>query len=727
MAEELLSALESYSRRCASSSGGAAASQGASGGEGDWRFDLLRSVGEECQTEAELKSLLAKKKSFNLYDGFEPSGRMHIAQGVFKAINVNKCTQAGGTFIFWVADWFALMNDKMGGDLDKIKTVGLYLIEVWKASGMDMSQVKFLWASDHICGNAEAYWSQVLDIGRRTTLARVKKCCQIMGRKEDSLTAAQILYPLMQCADIFYLKADICQLGVDQRKVNMLGRDYCDNAGRKEKPVILSHHMLYGLKAGQAKMSKSDPDSAVFMEDTVEDVERKIRNAYCPVKPDESTQKAVDDEMRLVKDDLNNPCLDYVKHILFCKPGFAFNAGNKTYSTFDSVKEAFLTGEISEKVLKDHLIKEINLLLEPVRQHFTNDSTAKDLLDKVRQYKKETHQVQSALHRLKAIQPESAGEVFAVFAPLPSETVRLDAALGVLQRLRKAPGGAKLVLWLEDWTAMALGRVGGSKSCIQGFYEILLLGLRRLAPELMKAVQVCWQGQMILSGPSEYWISVINAGRKFSVEALRAGLPEGESLEYASQVVSSLMHVADAMSLVNGTSSPTLCCDKHHENLHRLAAQHFESCGLAAPKVCVVEDPALRLLQPGEGVEVDVNVMLTDTEIEVNKKVKKAFCEPGNISFCPPLVWVDTLLSFNKEFCITRKPDNGGDKTYTSLQAATEDFVSGALHPGDLKPALSKTLNAFLEGIRKGLKEEDVPAKAVKELANFVKAAAKKK
>ena len=38
-----------------------------------------------------------------------------------QAMNVNKCTKAGGTFIFWVADWFALMNDKMGGDLHKIK------------------------------------------------------------------------------------------------------------------------------------------------------------------------------------------------------------------------------------------------------------------------------------------------------------------------------------------------------------------------------------------------------------------------------------------------------------------------------------------------------------------------------------------------------------------------------------------------------------------------------
>lgn len=33
------------------------------------------------------------------------------------------------------------------------------------------------------------------------------RCSQIMGRSEqDELTAAQILYPCMQCADIFFLK-----------------------------------------------------------------------------------------------------------------------------------------------------------------------------------------------------------------------------------------------------------------------------------------------------------------------------------------------------------------------------------------------------------------------------------------------------------------------------------------------------------------------------------------
>ena len=46
-----------------------------------------------------------------------------------------------------VADWFAHLNNKMGGDLKKIQTVGKYLVEIWKAVGMSMERVEFLYAS----------------------------------------------------------------------------------------------------------------------------------------------------------------------------------------------------------------------------------------------------------------------------------------------------------------------------------------------------------------------------------------------------------------------------------------------------------------------------------------------------------------------------------------------------------------------------------------------------
>lgn len=43
--------------------------------------------------EEELKRLLEARAHPICYDGFEPSGRMHIAQGVMRVINVNKLTK----------------------------------------------------------------------------------------------------------------------------------------------------------------------------------------------------------------------------------------------------------------------------------------------------------------------------------------------------------------------------------------------------------------------------------------------------------------------------------------------------------------------------------------------------------------------------------------------------------------------------------------------------------
>jgi tyrosyl-tRNA synthetase len=88
------------------------------------------------------------------------------------------------------------MNDKMDGDLKKIQTVGKYMIEVWKSTGMKLDGVEFIWSSDIINKNPSEYWSLVLDIGRKNKLPRILRCSQIMGRKEkDELSAAQIFYP----------------------------------------------------------------------------------------------------------------------------------------------------------------------------------------------------------------------------------------------------------------------------------------------------------------------------------------------------------------------------------------------------------------------------------------------------------------------------------------------------------------------------------------------------
>ncbi|PQQ09819.1 tyrosine--tRNA ligase 1 cytoplasmic [Prunus yedoensis var. nudiflora] len=79
--------------------------------------------------------------------------------GVMKTINVNKMTSAGGRVKIWIADWFAMLNNKMGADLKKIETVGRYMIEIWRAAGMnlDNGKVEFLWSSKEINAKADEY------------------------------------------------------------------------------------------------------------------------------------------------------------------------------------------------------------------------------------------------------------------------------------------------------------------------------------------------------------------------------------------------------------------------------------------------------------------------------------------------------------------------------------------------------------------------------------------
>jgi tyrosyl-tRNA synthetase len=350
------------------------------------KLALINEVGEEIIGEEELKAMLSDESYKPIaYDGFEPSGQIHIAQGILRAINVNKMTKAGVHFKFWVADWFALMNNKMGGDLEKIKTVGKYFIEVWKACGMDMENVEFLWASDVM--NDTEYWLKVINIGRTNTVTRITRCAQIMGRSEsESLSAAQIFYPCMQCADIFHLNADITQLGMDQRKVNMLAREVGPKLGFK-KPVVVSHHMLMGLgeppkteltgadAAIAKKMSKSSPDSSIFMTDTPEDVDRKIKKAFCPEKITE-----------------DNPILEYCKYIVFEKfPILKIErpekfGGNMEIHGYDELVKVYTAGELHPMDLKQAVASYINQLLDPVRKHFEENADAKALFEKVQGY-----------------------------------------------------------------------------------------------------------------------------------------------------------------------------------------------------------------------------------------------------------------------------------------------------------------------------------------------------
>merc|ERR1712216_284461 len=237
---------------------------------------------------------------------------------------------------------------------------------------------------------------------------------------------------------------------------------------------------------------------------------------------------------------------------------------------------------------------------------------------------------------------------------------------------------------------------------------------------------IIWQSEAILSGPSEYWISVINAGRRCNLQQVEDALPEGDSLDNAGKVVATLMHVGDCFSLCSEKGLILSCDPTIQENMHKFLSIQFEAVGLKTLELKPTPVPKLQLQEDAHLVDA-VTVYITDSEVDVNGKFKKAFAEPGNISHCPTLNWVTELIShYGKgEFNVKRKPGNGGDKCFKDVASCIEDYESKALHPGDLKPSLSKAVNEALADCREGLKGGELK-KAVAQLAQFAKQKKKK-
>ncbi|MCC6004878.1 MAG: tyrosine--tRNA ligase [Thermofilum sp.] len=376
------------------------------------RLALLKNIAGdkgEIVTEKELKILLETKSEPVAYDGFEPSGFAHLPLGVYRPLLLRDIVKAGVRFKLLLADTFAWINNKLGGDIEKIREAARYFVEVWRVSGenlgLDFSKVEVVWHKDFF--DDPEYWRKVLLIAKSHTLKRTARALTIAGRvaREEQPTAFYF-YPSMQCADIFHIKADICQLGLDQRKVNVLAREIAttefagrplymwlgyEGCGVNGKPVLLHHRMLPSLGspvevtggfdeealvdvAISSKMSKSKPETSIYVHDPPEVIERKVRRAFCPPqsKIKLTVRRKVGGQEKTEEVVVENPVLVYVKEIVFRAYGRFELMGKReeTYYDYSELERDYDAGKIDPLDLKISLARALDSLIAPVRRHF---------------------------------------------------------------------------------------------------------------------------------------------------------------------------------------------------------------------------------------------------------------------------------------------------------------------------------------------------------------------
>jgi tyrosyl-tRNA synthetase len=98
------------------------------------KFDLIVKRTEEVLTENDLKSYLETNVPLNHYIGFEISGKIHLGTGLICMSKIKDFLDAGVNCSIFLADWHSWINDKLGGDMDKIQKIGVgYFKEGLKA------------------------------------------------------------------------------------------------------------------------------------------------------------------------------------------------------------------------------------------------------------------------------------------------------------------------------------------------------------------------------------------------------------------------------------------------------------------------------------------------------------------------------------------------------------------------------------------------------------------
>jgi tyrosyl-tRNA synthetase len=306
------------------------------------KFSLITRNTAEIITEDKLKDLIREKKQPVVYCGYEPSGQIHLGHFVTftKLIEFQK---AGFKVIILLADIHSQLNRKKPEVKlweDTVKAMGI------KAEIVLGSSFQF----------KKEYQMDIMKLAQSTTINRGLRSMQEIARDLKNATISQLWYPLMQAADIKYLKVDVALGGMEQRKVHMIGKDMAKTLEYDFIPIHTP--LITSLKGPGEKMSSSSPGSLVSISESKDQIQKIINKSYCPSK--------------IVED---NPILQIAQLIIFPQKGKLHITrprkfgGDLLYIRFEDLEKDYASGKLHPSDLKNGVAENIDAIIEPIRKN----------------------------------------------------------------------------------------------------------------------------------------------------------------------------------------------------------------------------------------------------------------------------------------------------------------------------------------------------------------------
>ena len=203
----------------------------------------------------------------------------------------------------------------------------------------------------------------------------------------------------------------------------------------------------------------------------------------------------------------------------------------------------------------------------------------------------------------------------------------------------------------------------------------------------------------------EYQLDVMRLAQAYTINrGLRSMQEIARDIENAtiSQLLYPLMQVVDIKYLGVDVAEGGLEQRKVHmigKDMQKVLNYPF--IAVHTPLLTSLKGPGQKMSKsvPGSGISV------TDSYEEIKKTISHAYC-PEKVSDDNPILQICKLIIFPRieSFEIKRPEKFGGNTEYKTYEHLEESYVSGKLHPMDLKNAVIEYLEQIISPIRKNWK-----------------------
>lgn len=201
---------------------------------------------------------------------------------------------------------------------------------------------------------------------------------------------------------------------------------------------------------------------------------------------------------------------------------------------------------------------------------------------------------------------------------------------------------------------------------------------------------------------AEYMLNVLKLSRVVTLNRARRSMDEvGRAMDdpTVSQMVYPLMQAIDIAMLEVDVAVGGI----DQRKIHMLARENLKSLGFETP-ICI-HTPILLGLDGTKMASSKENfISVDDTEEEIYRKLKKAYCKIGDTEENPVLALFHYHIFPRYETVVIERPEKfGGNIKYTSYEEMENAFVAESVHPMDLKNSAAKYINDILNPVRKVL------------------------